>query len=482
MEHFIGRKNELKKLEELYQTKDFQMAVIYGRRRIGKSTLISKFLQNKKAIYYICTKIGSERNVELLSKQVVQTLSPEFNSVSFKNLEDLLEFLTQNLSIQNNQNEKIVFVIDEFPYWAEKDESVLSIFQKFIDSKWQDKNLLFILCGSALSFMENKVLSEKSPLFGRRSIQIKLEAFDYLESAEFVPNYTNEEKAICFGITGGVAKYLSLIDNSKTLDENIKNQFFNKMGYLYDETKNLLTQEFSDIKIVNNIIEQIASGSNTVILISDKIHEKEQTVLYSLEKLINIGIVEKLFCITEEKNKKKTQYILKDQMFRFWYAFIPEAMSAIEIDKGDIYFEKIVKNRLHLFMGKIFEDMCRTFTLKIGLEGKLNCFVTNVGTWWGSELIENEEGTKKAQSTDIDVVALSPSEKSIITGECKFKNEKIDKFIYENLIRRSKLIHSGFNQVQYLLFSLSGFSDYLLSLKNDNLKLFELDDLYKVTY
>lgn len=157
-----------------------------------------------------------------------------------------------------------------------------------------DKNLMIILCGSALSFMENKVLSEKSPLFGRRDSQIKLEAFNYRESSLFVPKYSSEDKAVCYGITGGVAKYLSMIDGDKSLDDNIKRLFFHTDGYLYDETRNLLTQEFSDITLVNNIIEQIASGENTVNIIAGKVREKEPTVLYSLEKLIRVGLVEKV--------------------------------------------------------------------------------------------------------------------------------------------------------------------------------------------
>lgn len=200
------------------------------------------------------------------------------------------------------------------------------------------ENLKVILCGSALSFMEQKVLSERSPLFGRRDSQIRLEAFNYLDAAKFVPEYSNEDKAICYGITGGVAKYLSMIDPRKSIDENIIRLFFRTDGYLYDETRNLLTQEFSDIAVVNNIVEQIASGENTLNTIAGKIGEKEPTVLYSLEKLINVGLVEKKKCITEEKNKKKTQYVLKDYMFKFWYEFIPKATSVIEMGQGEIYY------------------------------------------------------------------------------------------------------------------------------------------------
>ncbi len=473
MEKFIGRVKELKKLNELYRAPGFHMAVIYGRRRIGKSTLITEFIKDKNAIYYMATKVGTKRNLELLEKEVLRVLMPTLQNVAFKTIEDLLSFVGDNVT-----KEKLVFIIDELPYWAEKDEGILSVFQKFADGEWGQKNILLILCGSALSFMEDKVLSEKSPLFGRRTTQIKLEAFDYLETAEFVPNYSAEEKAICYGITGGVAKYLSLIDNTKSLDENIVEQFFEKTGYLYDETRNLLIQEFSDISLVNNIIEQVAAGENALNVIADKVHEKETTVLYSLNKLISVGLVEKRVCITEEKNRKKTQYVLKDQMFRFWYSYVPAASSSIELGKGNIYYDRLVKPHIHSFMGKVFEDMCRYFVLNQGLDGKLNSFVTEIGTWWGTELIVDEDGKRHVQSADVDVVGLSPSEKNMIVGECKFKNDKIDKSVYEILIRRSKAISSKYPVVQYLLFSLGGFTDWYETVDRNLVALYTLQDMY----
>ena len=256
---FIGREKELSYLNEFYQKPGLGMTVIYGRRRIGKSTLISEFVKDKKVIFYTATKVGKERNLELFSKQVTDVFLAGIEDINFRTIEAVFDFIAQNMS-----DEKMLLVIDELPYWAEKDEALLSVLQKYIDTVWQDKNLKIILCGSALSFMENKVLSEKSPLFGRRDSQIKLEAFDYLDAAQFIPKYSYEDKAICYGITGGVAKYLSMIDPKKNLDENIVRLFFRTDGYLYDETRNLLTQEFSDITVVNNIIEQIASTDNYI--------------------------------------------------------------------------------------------------------------------------------------------------------------------------------------------------------------------------
>ncbi len=471
---FIGRERELASLNEFYEKDGIGMTVIYGRRRIGKSTLITEFVKDKKTIFYTATKVGKNRNLELFSRQVVDLFMPGVENISFNTIEAVFDFIDKNV-----KDDKLVLVIDELPYWAEKDDALLSVLQKYIDTIWNDKNLKIILCGSALSFMEKKVLSEKSLLFGRRDSQIKLEAFSYLDAAEFVPDYSNEDKAICYGITGGVARYLAMIDPEKSIDENIVRLFFRTDGYLYDETRNLLTQEFSDISIVNNIVEQIASGENTLNIIAGKIGEKEQTVLYSLDKLINVGLVEKKKCITDEKNKKKTQYVLKDYMFKFWYEFIPKATSVIEIGQGELYYTKVVKPALHSFMGTVFEDMCRYYTLKQGIEGAYGCFITSVGSWWGTESITDKNGGVRTQSTDIDVVAISEIDKKAVIGECKFKNEKIDKGVYETLIRRGKLITAKYKVSKYIFFSLSGYTDWFKSLSDNDVLLLTVDSLYE---
>ena len=472
---FIGRERELQSLETVYAKEGFGMTVIYGRRRVGKSTLITEFIKEKKAIFYTATKVGADRNLELFAKQVLDVVDPDYSGVAFSSLENVLDILTKRTSVSDG---KLILVIDELPYWAEKDDALLSILQKYIDTQWLDKNLMLILCGSALSFMENKVLSEKSPVFGRRDSQIKLEAFNYRDSALFVPNYSPEDKAVCYGVTGGVAKYLAMIDSTKSLDDNIKRLFFNTDGYLFDETKNLLTQEFADVTLVNNIIEQVASGENTLNIIASKVKEKDATVLYSLDKLIDVGLVEKKKCITEEKNKKKTQYVLKDHMFKFWYEFIPKAISVIEMGQGELYYEKVVKPQLHAFMGSVFEEMCRYYTLEHGIQGAFGSFITEVGTWWGVEQLQDDTGKWYQQATDIDVVGLSTVDNTAVIGECKFKNEKIDRGVYETLLGRARLIAGKYNVTKYLLFSLSGFTDWFDTQEKTNIVLITVEDMY----
>ena len=151
----------------------------------------------------------------------------------------------------------------------------------------------------------------------------------------------------------------------------------------------------------------------------------------------------------------------------------------VEIGKGDAYYNKIVRPQLHNFMGKVFEEMCRYYTLREGLDGNLNCFVTQVGTWWGTEIIENDAGQKRIQSADVDIVGLAPSEKAMIVGECKFKNEKTGRDVLETLVRRSRVIPSKYRIVQYLLFSRGGFTEWYENEAPEDVKTFSLDDLYK---
>lgn len=469
MDKFIGRKTELMALERLYETEGFQMVVLSGRRRIGKSTLIKEFIKNKRAIYYTASKTGIRNNLEKLGKQVLAEIAPEMEALAFNDMDTLFSFMGKRCV-----SERIVFVIDELPYLAESDDSILSVIQNHIDHEWASGQMFLILCGSSISFMENEVLSEKSPLFGRRTSQMKLEPFSYMEAAEFVPAYSEADKAVCYGITGGIAKYLSLLNDSLSLDENIVNQFFTKSGYMYEETNNLLMQEFRNVSTYNDIIEAIASGANKVNEIADKTHIDPTTVSHALSNLVITGIVVKEYAVTDEANKKKVQYNFKDNMFKFWYRFVPDAAGPIELGKGDVYYQNAVKSRIPEYMGEVFEDMARYYTLNLGLDGNLNCFVTSVGKWWGTN-------PKKRETTDIDIVGLDKQSKKAVLGECKYKNEPIDKKVYDALLERNGLISNTYTVVQYLLFAKSGFSDWVMKQADqDMVKLISLQDMYRI--
>ena len=442
------------------------MTVIYGRRRVGKSRLITEFIKDKRASYYVASKTSLEDNVRKWGRQFIEDTAPDLAGVEFNDLENFFRFVG-NLC----RDERLILALDEIPYIAESDTSFLSRFQVAIDTVLVTKNVYLIISGSAISFMEKEILSEKSPIFGRRTNQIFLQPFDYLDSAKFVPHYSAEEKAIVYGVTGGVAKYLTLFDDSLSLDRNLIWHYFDTSGYLYEEPHNLLMQEFRTVNTYNSVIEACAGGANKVNEISDKTHESTATLSYVLKNLMTIGVISKVYAITNEKNKKKVSYEITDGMYRFWYRFVPRAKAAIEMGRGELYYNKYVKDKLHEYMGEIFEYICRHYVLLKGLDGELNCLVTNTGKWWGPG--------HDRKPTDIDVVGIDTISNQAILGECKFKNEPIDKAVYDALMARRGLIDKKYEEVQYLFFSLSGYSEWVkenADVSKD--KLLTLEDLY----
>ena len=447
---FIGRRRELSVLNSFYNKDGFQMMVLYGRRRVGKSTLLQRFIEDKKAVFYTAVRSSSMRNLKLLGDYAVEALAPEMRGISFESYEHFFKWIGEKA-----QQERIVFIIDEFPYLAEQDKSLLSVLQKYIDREWLTGNMFFILSGSSISFMEDKVLSEKSPLYGRRTAQMKLKAFDYREAAEFVPGFSFEDKAVVYGVTGGIAKYLAMFDDRLSLDDNLKQLFFEETGYLYEEPNNLLTQEFKNVALYNAIIEAVAAGRNKISTISDLTHMDSSKVSHAVANLVATGILRKDYAITDENNKRKVQYVLADHMFRFWYHFVSAGVGMIDFGRGAVYYDNMVKKNLPNYMGGVFEDMCRYYTMYMGASGALSCQITKVGKWWGTNPAKREE-------TDIDVVGLDSINKQAVIGECKFKNELLDKNVFDQLKERRQLIDKRYTVVQYLLFSKSGFSDWIL--------------------
>ena len=464
---FIGRKNELQSLENAYAKDTFQMCIIYGRRRIGKTTLINEFIHDKEHITFTAIKGSLNRNLELFGEYVVNYFMPGITGIKFTDIKDILNIISTNIG-----NKKLIIVIDELPYLAEADKSFLSLLQVEIDNCWLTKNIFLILSGSSVSFMENEVLSSKSPIYGRRTMQIDLKPFDYIDTAMFVPDYTAEEKAICYGLTGGVAKYISMFDSGKSMHQNIIDLFFTPSGFLYEEPHNLLVQEFKNAPVYEDVISAVANGANKAVEIKDKTGLENASIHNILSHLIETRIIEKTYCITEEKNKKKIQYVLADGMFRFWHIFIPRAVPAIEINNGHNYYLRHVKPKLHEYMGEIFEKMCRHYILLNAFSDDMPCSVMEAGKWNGTN-------PKNREQTDIDVVGLDTESNKAILGECKFRNAPIDKSILDDLMAKNGLIDRKYITAAYFLFSLGGFSNWILENKEKiNVRTITLEDMY----
>ncbi|MCM1122844.1 MAG: ATP-binding protein, partial [Eubacterium sp.] len=464
---FIGREYEINEMNRLYDSDKFQMPVIYGRRRVGKSTLIRQFIQGKRAVVFTAAESTAEKNLQLFSQSIYAALLPQMQSLpAFADFEAAFEFLHEQ-----SKDERLIVVIDEYPYLAAADKSISSRLQKYIDEKFQNGKLFLILCGSSMSFMENQVLGYQSPLYGRRTAQFKILPFDYQTSALFVPEYTAQERALVYAVTGGIPKYLELFEPEIDVHENIIRLFFNNSGYLYEEPANLMKQEMRDASNYNAVIEALACGANRINELVGKTHLDAATVSYCLKSLISLGIVEKESAMMEEDNKKKTHYIVADGMFCFWYRFVLNGTEMILLKQGAEYYDEVVKPQLSDFMGRVFERMCRNFIMNKSSDKIVPFQVMKTGRWWGNN-------PKLRREEEIDLVAVNLLQKRMLIGECKYRKEKMDLPAVELLMERGELVPGGFLKT-YILFSKSGFEEEVRQMaKERGIVLVTLEDMY----
>ena len=461
---FLGREKELHKLNQYYQSSKFEMLMVYGRRRVGKTKLLTEFIKDKDAIYYVAEENNDFRNMAKFTKIITNHFNENLN-INFSEWEDIFKYISKNLG-----NKKLVLVIDELPYIALSNLSFLSILQNSIDHDLLNKNIMIILCGSSISFMENEIVSHKSPLYGRKTGQLKIEPFDYFDSAKFFPDYSIKDKIKTYSVLGGIPHYLIKFDNKFSLQSNITKNILDSSSFLYDEPNNLLHQELRSPVIYNAIIEAIASGSSKINEISTKIHETPTKTNKYIKSLLELQILKKIHPINKE-NSKKTIYLINDNLYKFIYKYVYSNRSLIEQDFGEIVYNKKIEPNWNNYLGKIFEDICLEYLLRKNAKLELEFLVEKFGTWWGNNPI-------KKRQEEIDIVGLS--ENKGIYCECKYSNEKLGIAVYNKLVERSDLINK--NEKYYYLFSKSGFTPELKELEKikENLKLVTLEELFNI--
>ena len=435
---FIGRKAELKQLNEQYNSSRFEFAVIYGRRRIGKTSLIQEFIKDKKALFFTGLETTQKQNLVNLSQVILQN---SLDDITFNSFQAALENV-----FEKAKKERIIFVIDEYPYLANTYPAISSILQLLIDKNKEDSKLFLILCGSSLSFMKEQVLGYQSPLYGRRTSQYKIKPFSFFETCDYFNSFSYEEKAFIYGLTSGIPLYISLFRENKSLKQNIIDIFLSSNGYLFEEPTNLIKQECRDPSTYNSIIQAIATGATKLSEISNQVGIETGLCTTYIKKLISLGIIIKDYPIYKP-SKKQTIYLLEDHMFQFWYKFILPNISLINIGMGEKVYEKI-EPHFYEFMGYIFEDICKQYLWLLNIREELSLFFLKLGRWWGND-------PRIKAEAEIDILAYN-DENQILLGECKWRNEEIDKKVLEKAIFRSELF--SFPNKFIYLFSKTGFT------------------------
>ena len=461
---FIGRKEELKKLNEYYSKSKYECAVIYGRRRVGKTELISEFLKGKRSIFFTAVEGTYNKNLELLSKAVVSGLEGgiRVRSPKFTDFSDCLEHIT------HHAQEKLVVVFDEYPYFAQSEKSISSVLQQYIDHKFQKMDIMFILCGSSMSFMEEQVMGNKSPLYGRRTCQFKLLPFEFKTSIEFHRNKKRKEQAVIYAITGGIPQYLLQIDDQISIKENVVKNFFSPNSLLFEEPGNLLKQELREPAVYNSIITAIAAGSSKMNEIATKAHITSSACSNYMSALISLNIIRKELPVLAKANARNTIYRINDGMFRFWYKFVYENISIISMHQGEALYTEI-ESQISGFMGESFEEICKQWLWQENFTGKLPIQFKDCGRWWGTNPLYRTE-------QEIDILAYSNDKISAIFCECKWTNEKVTEAVIDNLIDKSRMF--SFNKKYYYLFSKNGYTKSAIKRAGEDIRLICFDDMY----
>ena len=461
---FLGREKELTKLNQLYNSKGFQFVVMYGRRRVGKTTLLSEFAKDKPHLFYVAEEYSKDRALIDFSNQIYKLFD----------LKGLTPFLGWNEAfdfiVKMTSQKRIILIMDEYPYLVGADKSISSILQNNIDHKFLKTNIFIIICGSSMSFMEKDILSYKSPLYGRKTSELKIEPFNFFESCKFVPNYGHIDKIKTYAVLGGTPHYLKYFDDTKSIKDNILNVVLNKGSILYEEPKNILKQELREPMIYNTIIEAIATGSSKMNEIVTKTKMESDKCSRYINSLIELRIIEKEHPLGE-KTTRKTIYKLSDNLFKFWYRFVFNNIGLTEQDESEFLYDSIIESDWSDYIGQnVFEDICRQYLRKLNKNRELPFVFINIGRWWGNN-------PKERRQEEIDIIATNNSE--AIFCECKWRNEKTNIEVFSNLKKRAQLLPKYIPK-KYLLFSKSGFTSTLSNEALNN-PLLELIDINKLS-
>lgn len=437
---FIGRESELKTLRTLYDSDRFEFVVIYGRRRVGKTALINEFIDGKNAIYFMGVESNAKQNLENFSESIIEYVGGIRAESAFVSYQAALEYV-----FRLSEKERIILAVDEYPYVARGSKSLASTLQLLIDKYKDTSKMMLILCGSSMSYMEDHVLAYKAPLFGRRTAQIKLQPFTFEETCRLFGNFGNEDKALLYGIFGGTPQYLRQISDRLSVEDNVKNTYLNPANAIFEEPVNLLKQEVREPAIYTAIISAIASGSSRLSEICSKVGEETNTVSAYIKNLVTLGIIRKESPYGE-KSSKRSVYSIADNMFRFWYRFVPENASVIARGAADLAYKRIAPE-LSAYMGGVFEDICTQYLWKQLLNGSSPVDFRDLGRWWGTNV-------KTRSQEEIDIMGTDKN--AALFAECKWTNEKVGLGVLETLIGRGDLF--DYKDKHFYLFAKSGFT------------------------
>lgn len=441
---FIGRERELGTLQRLFDTGTFQLPVVYGRRRVGKTALIEQFAKDLPTVFFTAVESDARVNLRNLSRELYAFEHPGEDVEGAPLFADFYTAFEAVFRLARRR--RVVFVIDEFPYLAKAEPGVPSFLQALVDKNKDESKLLLVLCGSSLSFMREQVLDEKSPLYGRRTAQMELQPFDFFESLPFLEGMSLRDAAQVYGMVGGIPLYLLQFDSGASLEDNVKKAFLDPSSILYEEPTNLLKQEVQKASQYNATLAAIASGASQSNEIATAVGFSTAEITYYLKELQRIGLVKREQPIM--KGGKRAIYSVSDNLFRFWHRFVLPYRSTIErgvLVRALSAFERYMPD----YMGPVFKGVCEQWLWRRYVQGALDFEFDDVGRWWGND-------PEQRRQAEIDIVCMDGKSASAL-GECKWRSDPFPQSDLEKLMDRGRLVNAA-PDARYYAFSRSGFT------------------------
>lgn len=465
---FIGRKSELELLENLYKSDNFEMLILHGRRRVGKSYLLSHFakLHSKNTVYFTGDKSSEKKNVLAFCEELDNVLKVGDFIKSFTTWNDIYSFF-KNTEIK----ERLVLIIDEFTYLYNSNPAFDSGLQNAIDRILKTKNIFLILCGSEVSVIEDIIDNAAKPLYGRKTAEIKLLPFTYKEAREFFPNYSKSDALIAYSILGGIPLYLSLFDDTLSIKDNVIKTCLSTTGYLFNEIETILRMELNEPHLYKSIMLAINAGASAFSTIKDKVDEDSAKVAKYLNVLINLGFLKKEIPCGEKGKTRNTLYSIDDNFFAFYFAFIFKHQNMLSgLISPKLYYEReFTKEKLNAYVGLRFESICKSYLINLFYNGEMPFYAENIGRWWGNNpILKRQE--------EIDILAIDDD--NALICECKYTDKPFDENELHDL-KDSALCIKQQNK-SFMIFSKSGVTPGVQKMieNNPDYSIITLDDLF----
>lgn len=455
---FIGRKKELNELNFRFNNSKKEFGVIYGRRRIGKSTLINEFLKDKPNIFFQAKKDSMYGNLRSFSYEIDKLLDLP-KSFVFSSMEEAFDSL-----IEYAKGKRFVIAIDEYPYIVNQDASFPSVLQEVIDRA--PDNIFFLISGSDVGMLKNELEDHNSPLYKRRTFEMNVTKLKYSESLEYLKNVDNETKIKYLSFTSTYPYYLSAMDFDIPFEENIKRLFFNEYGTFFTLPDQLLSNSLNTQDVYNAILYAVSKRKRSNKEIAEYIHEDEAKVSKYIKTLLQSELLDKRE--TYNGNKKTVYYEIGDPMLRFWYMFIFNNMEKIRMN-GEFVYNNLQED-IKQFICYGFEEVSRLYMDELNSKGLLG----NIFAPFKPYKVE-----KSILNRSIEIDGLSNDDEKLIVIECKYRKEKFTLSMLKHLEESASVFPSKYNRVYYL-FSKNGFDDEIKKIQSDKYHIVELDDMFNI--